>query len=124
MRSIRRIYERRQNGRALAHNRRNEVKTIENALFHRRWNKNTIKGAEATILLDMISVLHKKSKHSRAGKITIGIDNRKACNGLVKETHKASIFSQDAGAEITQIRKLACEIKHDVEFKLAKINKK
>ena len=58
---------------------------IQNTLFHKSWGNNTIKGAEAIVLLELITVLHKRSKNIISGKITIAIDNRKVYRGLVDE---------------------------------------
>ena len=44
-------------------------------------------------------------------------------NGVTNEIVKASVYNQDAGAEIAQIRRLVEEIRFKVEFKLVKIKK-
>jgi len=96
---------------------------IENTIYHKAWRNNTNKGAEAIVLLELITMLHKRGKNITRGKITIAIDNRKVHNGVTIEIVKASTYNQDAGAEIAQIRRLLNEIRFKVEFKLVKIKK-
>ena len=36
---------------------------IQNTLFHKRQNNNTIKGVEVIIILGLVTVLHKKSRN-------------------------------------------------------------
>ena len=96
---------------------------IDNTLYHNRWGFNTIKGAEAIMLLELMSVLRNRGREINHGKITVGIDNRKVYNGITRPLLKPSSYIQDAGAEIAQIRRLRKEIKFQIEFKCLKIKK-
>ena len=96
---------------------------IENTLYHKAWRDNTIKGAEAIVLLELVTVLRNRGRNVRNRKLTIVIDNRKVYNGVTNMILKASTYNQDAGAEIAQIQQLLREIKFKVEFKLVKIKK-
>ena len=53
-----------------------KVKT-QNTLCHKRWDNNTIKGAEAIVALELITVIGKKGKMINEGKITVAIDNKR-----------------------------------------------
>ena len=98
----------------------NKEQTIEvkNTLFHKNWDDNTYKGAEAIILLELIEVIEKKGRHILSGKMTIGLDNRKVYQAIVKGIVKASLFSQDGEAEIARIRQLIKRIRFEIELKL------
>ena len=96
---------------------------IENTLYHKAWRNNTIKGAEAIVLLELVMVLHKRGRNVTQGKICVSIDNKKVFDGVTKTIVKASTYTQDAGAEIAQIRRLVKEMKFQIEFKLVKIKK-
>ena len=78
---------------------------IQNTLFHKRQNNNTIKGVEAIVILELVTVLYKRSRNITSGKITIGIDNPKVCKGIVNKIYKVTYFSYDTKAEVAQIRK-------------------
>ena len=67
----------------------NRIK-MQNTLYHKRWNDNANKGAEAISFLELITVIRKKEKRINKGKITVGIDNRKVHNGVVRTINKAS----------------------------------
>ena len=97
-------------------------KMMHNTLFHKSWSNNTVKGAEAIMLLELVTVLYKRSKSIALAKTTIAVDNWKKHRGLVDETCKVSYFFQDAGAEIAQIRKLVKETQYKIEFELANNN--
>ena len=49
----------------------------QNTLCHKRWDDNTIKGAEAIVALELITVIGKKGKMINEGKITVAIDNKR-----------------------------------------------
>ena len=67
--------------------------TIQNTLFNKRQNNNTIKGVDVIIILELVTVLYKRSRNVVSGKITIKIDNLKVYKGLVDEIYKASYYS-------------------------------
>ena len=54
----------------------NRKEEIHNTLYHKEWNINTIKGAEAIVMLELLMVIERKGKNIENGKLTIGIDNR------------------------------------------------
>ena len=64
---------------------------LDNTIYHKAWRNNTIKGAEAIVLLELVTMLHKRGKNITRGKITIAIDNRKVHNGVINEIVKASV---------------------------------
>ena len=96
---------------------------IDNTLYHNRWKTNTIRGAEAIVLLELITVLRMRGRNITHGKVIVGIDNRKVYNEVTSMINKASTYTQDAGAEIAQIRRLIDEIKFEIEFRCVKIKK-
>ena len=95
----------------------------ENKLYHKNWKANTSKGAEAIALLDLLTAIEKKGQKIECGKIEIAVDNLKVRRGTMNEILKLSIHTQDAGAEIVQIRKLLKKIKFEVDFKLVRGHK-
>ena len=55
---------------------------------------------EAIILLELLEVLKRKGRHIFHGLVVIGVDNRRVYRKIIENIKKASIFAQDAGAEI------------------------
>ena len=66
------------------------------------------------VLLELIKVIEKKSRHINQGKIIIGFDHRKSHNKIIKDMKNTSDYVQEAGTEIVMIKK---EIKK-IEFKI------
>lgn len=95
----------------------------EKSLYHKNWRVNTSKGAEAITLLELISVIERKGRGIERGKIIVAIDNRKVHRGILSEIVKPSTHTQDAGAEIAQMKKLLKKIRFEVEFNLVKGHK-
>jgi len=50
---------------------------IKNKMCSKQWSKNANKGAEAIVLLDLIQIINKKSRHIDSGSIKICTDNQK-----------------------------------------------
>ena len=76
------------------------------------------------MLLELIEVIEKKSRHINQGKITIGFDYRKSHNKIIKDIKKTSDYVQEAGAEIVMIKKEIKKIKFEVEIKHIKSHAK
>ena len=95
----------------------NQMKKL---LYHKNWNLNTIVGAEAITLLELMEVLKRRARHIENGKITIGFDNRIAHQQMINEVVKPTMFANDAGAEIAQIRDIMKEIKFEVKLQLVR----
>ena len=55
--------------------------------------------------------------------MTIGIDNRKVCNGVERIIKKASQHAQNIGVEIVQMKNILKSIKFKIEFKVTRIDK-
>ena len=89
-----------------------------NTLCHKEWDKNTIVGVEAIVLLELLVTLEKRGRNVNSGKVTVGLDNRKAHIGIVEEIKRNSEVTKDAGAEIIEMKNIVNRIKFDVEFKL------
>ena len=70
------------------------------------------------VLLELIIVLKMKGKNIEDRKVTIGLDNRKVCRGIVEEIHKISENARDVRTEIVEIKEILKRIKFEVEFKL------
>ena len=62
--------------------------------------------AEALILLELIKVIEKKSRHIIDRKIIISIDCREEWKKIVKNIMKISYIISDRGEEIIAIKKL------------------
>ena len=45
-------------------------------LYHKEWENNTVIGAEAMMLLELIETINKKGRGIASGRIVIGVDNR------------------------------------------------
>jgi len=97
---------------------------IERTIYHKDWKQNTIVGAEAITLLELLEVISKKCRNVRRGTIKIGFDNAKAYNNIVKNLNKPTQYAQDAGAEIARIKELIKDIAVRIELKLIKHSKK
>ena len=67
-------------------------------------------------LLELIEVLKRRGRSIGSGKIVVDVNNRKVCRRTTKMIWKAIAHTQDAGAEISQIKKLLREIKFEIEF--------
>ena len=66
---------------------------LKNTLFCKEWEENTIVGAEVITLLEILEVIHKKSKHMQHGSIKIGFDNQKACKIIAAKVVKPSQYT-------------------------------
>ena len=91
---------------------------LENSLFHKEWGSNTIVGAEAITLLELLEVINKKSKHIQHGKINIGIDNRKLRKTIIEKVMKPAQYTQDGGAVITRIKEIIKEASIEIKLTL------
>ena len=79
---------------------------MEKEVFSKEWEMNTLRMAEAVILLDMIYTINGKSHNINGADMTVVIDNkavwRMVHRGLVILNH----FNQDAAAEASLVKKL------------------
>ena len=91
-----------------------------NTLHHKEWDKSTIVGAEAIVLLDLLAMLEKKGRNANSGKVIAGLDNKKVCRGIVQDFKRNSEGTKDAGAEIIEMKNIVKRIKFDIEFKLVR----
>ena len=96
----------------------------KNSMHHKQWQNNTSAGAEAVVLLELMEILERKGRHISQGKTQIGFDNRIVHKKIVENIAKASIFAQDAGAEIAQIKSLKDKIKFEIELLLVRGHEK
>ena len=64
---------------------------------------NTIVGAEAITLLELMEVLKKRGKHIEHGKVMIGFNNKIAHQRIINEVTNPMMFANDTGAKIAQI---------------------
>jgi len=76
------------------------------------------------VLLELIKVIEKKSRHINQGKITIGFDYRKSHNKIIKDIKKTSDYIQEASVEIAIRKKEIKKIKFEVEIKYIKSHAK
>ena len=104
-------------------NKSNEL-LLQNHMYHKEWENNTIVGAEAITLLELIEVIERKGRGISYGKITIGVDNRKVYQRIVEEIAKPKVYAKDSGAEIAQIKRLLEKIKFEIQIELVKEHKK
>ena len=104
-------------------NESNEL-LLQNHLYHKEWENNTIVGAEAITLLELIEVIERKGRGISHGKIIIGVDNRKVYQRIVEEIAKPNVYAKDSGAEIAQIKRLLEKIKFEIQIELVKGHKK
>ena len=72
---------------------------LQNSLHHNRWNNNVIKGAEAAVSLELLTVMQNERKSIANNKIAIRIDNQKVHNGITQT------FKKEANARKTQVQK-------------------
>jgi len=97
---------------------------LENRLYHKKWENNTPGIAEVMVLLKLVTVIAKKSKHITQGKIVIGYDHRKSYSKIIKNIKKTSEYVQEAGAKIAMIKRELEKIKFNVESKYIKSHDK
>ena len=72
--------------------------------------------AEVIMLLELITILEKKGRHIQSGGIKIGFDNKKGYRKIVEKITRSNMLAQEAGAEISMIKKLIGKIKFEVEI--------
>ena len=93
---------------------------IQRELYHKEWNDNINMVAETITLLDLIELLRIKGREITSGKIKIGFDNRSSHRRIIQEIMKPSICTQEAGAEIMQIRRIIKEVTFEIDLVLVK----
>ena len=77
---------------------------LGNKLYHKDWRENTSGAAEVIVLLELMTVIQKKGRNINSGKITIGVDYKRAYKKIIEEIMKPNEYAQEAGAEIALIR--------------------
>ena len=75
----------------------NRNEELSNRVHHKELNKNSSKAAEVVVLLELVAVIVKKSKHVRDRKIIVALDCREAHEEIAKEMHKDSKLSYNRG---------------------------
>ena len=103
-------------GQIIVNTERREL--VSNKLYHKNWIHNTSGSAEVMVLLELITLLEKKGRNIREGKIVIGIDYKRAYRKIEKDIRKSNEYAQESGAEIAMIKRLIKKIKFEVEIKL------
>ena len=78
---------------------------IENRLFYIWWQLNTLRVAETITVLDVITMIVKKSKNITRSTITVLNDNLKLVN-MINSTLSPTQFTLKAAAEVAEIKEL------------------
>ena len=78
---------------------------VENKLCHKKWGNNASSIAKVMVILELITMIANKSKHISDGKITIGHNHEKSHNKIVNEVKKISDYVQEAGVEMSIIKR-------------------
>ena len=94
-------------------NESNEL-LLQNHMYHKEWENNTIVRAEAITLLELIEVIERKERRISHSKIIIRVDNRKVYQKIVEEIAKPNVHTKDSGAKIVQIKRLLEKIKFEI----------
>ena len=63
-------------------------------------------------------MLQEKGRNVNSAKIIIGVDYKRVCKKIIKETLKPNVHAQESGAEIALIKQLIEKMNFAVEFKL------
>ena len=82
------------------------------------WDENSSKAAEAIVLLELVTVITKKSMNIRSGKIIIVLDCSEVNKLIINKLHKATALVCDGGSEIAAIRQAIEASTIQIEFKL------
>ena len=93
---------------------------LQNHNYHKEQENNTIIGAEAITLLELVDAIERKGRRISHRKIIIKVDNRKAHQRIVETIEKPNTHAKDSGAEIAQIKRLLEKIKYKMEIELVK----
>ena len=91
---------------------------LSNKLYHKEWDENSSKAAKAIVLLELVTVITKKSINIRSGKIIIALDCSEVNKLIIKKLHKATALVCDGGSEIAAIRQAIEASTIQIEFKL------
>ena len=75
---------------------------IKHKIYLKQWSKNTNKGVEAIVLLDLIQIINQKSRHIDSGSIKIYTDNQKNTNRITNKVMKVN-YAQDATEALQSI---------------------
>jgi len=91
---------------------------LSNKLYHKEWDENSSKAAEAIVLLELVTVITKKSINIRSGKIIIALNCREVNKLIINKLHKATALVCDGRSEIAAIRQAIEASTIQIEFKL------
>ena len=91
---------------------------LSNRIYNKKWADNSSKSAEATILLELVQVIVKKSKHIQHRKIIIALDCYEVYWRIVKKIMKTICIVGDRGGEIAAIRDAISNAIIEIEFQL------
>ena len=81
---------------------------------------NAVRGAEATILFDIITTIHNKSYNIQQGVLTVAFNNKKLWRMTHRELKTSNQHNQDSAAEENTIRKIIEST--TIEISLNRIN--
>ena len=79
--------------------------------------------AEAVIILDLIEIIHLKSKVINKGGLTIYNKNWKLHKRLIANFIKESQFANEGGTEISRIKQIVKESNIDIQFRFVRDKK-
>ena len=90
---------------------KNKSFELSNTFYHKNWSENTHVGAEAIALLELLEVVQRKGRNISSGRLVIGLANSKVHRRIKDNILKSTTHTQDAGAMISQIRRILQTIK-------------
>ena len=73
-------------------------------MYSKNQNKNRVQGVEATIILDMVEIIQRKSKHIDERLIKIFNDKKQLVRLINNPINKEATYAQEGRAEVTRIK--------------------
>ena len=79
---------------------------MEYKMYYKDWKLGGTKSSKASILLDMIETIHKKTKHIEEGRIILFNNNKLLIRTIWSDMLKENLFITEASTEITRTHKI------------------
>ena len=77
---------------------------MENTMYSKQWDSNLPKAAEATILLDLVQTIYRKSKHIEIESMVLYTNKQILSRRINNPIPKPNLLAMNAGVEIAQIK--------------------
>ena len=89
---------------------------VYNEIYHEKWDDNTSGVAKVIVLLESVTVLDQRGRYIENNKIRIRLNNKIYYHKIADKIKKSNEYAQEAGVEISMIKKKISEIKFHAEI--------